>query len=149
MASFELESAPVQAVTIIVRRFVDHTFPVKAFVLVLRTTRPPACLPAVLTEKAQPQVGRFDPSMVEGGRAERFLRGEDAGEDDFLSNDELGILLGMINEGEETSEEGSRPNKEKFTRSSKKEMKDFFAKHAAKRKSVSYTHLTLPTKRIV
>ena len=66
--------------------------------------------------------------------AERFLRGEDAGEDDFLSNDELGILLGMINEGEESSEEGSRPNKEKFTRRSKKEMTDFFAKHAAKRK---------------
>lgn len=78
----------------------------------------------------------YDPSMVEGAgmHAERFLRGEDAGEDDFLSNDELGILLGMINEGEESSEEGSRPNKEKFTRRSKKEMTDFFAKHAAKRK---------------
>jgi len=71
-----------------------------------------------------------------GGPVDRFLRGEEAG-DESLSNDELSMLLGIMNEGEEsktTEEGGPRSHKEKYTRRSRREVAEFFSKNAAKRK---------------
>jgi hypothetical protein len=75
-----------------------------------------------------------------GGPADRFLRGEEARDNESLSNDELSMLLGIMNEDEEskTKEEGGpRSQKEKYTRRSRREVAEFFSKHAAKRKLTS------------